>query len=80
MTADMPTVAADDRSVAKEKGIDPDRRHQRHRGRVAAASRKVLQDRREPETRFNTETGQVDLFAVQPIVEEVTSAGDARFR
>ena len=59
-------------ALAKEKGIEPDVDHHRHRGRRATASRKYYKTNENLKTRFNPETGQVELFAVKTIVDEVT--------
>src|SRR5262249_57922676 len=41
---------------------------------VATASRKYYKTGENLKTRFNTETGQVDLFALKTVVEDVTNA------
>ena len=60
-------------ALAKEKGIEPDVVISAIEEAVATASRKYYKTGENLKTRFNTETGQVDLFAVKQIVEEVTN-------
>src|SRR6476660_5853954 len=59
-------------ALAKEKGIEPDVVISAIEEAVATASRKYYKTGENLKTRFNTETGQVDLFAVKTVVEEVT--------
>src|SRR5258708_15865572 len=61
-------------AVAKEKGIEPDVVISAIEEAVATASRKYYKTGENLKTRFNTETGQVDLFALKTVVEEVTNA------
>ena len=63
-------------ALAKEKGIEPDVVISAIEEAVATASRKYYKTGENLKTRFNTETGQVDLFALKTVVEEVTNAGD----
>src|SRR5262249_23209799 len=58
---------------AKEKGIEPDVVITAIEEAVATASRKYYKTGENLKTRFNTETGQVDLFALKTVVEDVTS-------
>ena len=58
-------------ALAKEKGIEPDVIISAIEDAVAAASRKHYKSEN-LQTRFNTGHGQVELFAVKTIVEEVT--------
>src|SRR5882757_1405648 len=60
-------------ALAKEKGIEPDVVITAIEEAVATASRKYYKTGENLKTRFNTETGQVDLFALKTVVEEVTS-------
>src|SRR4026209_958057 len=60
-------------ALAKEKGIEPDVVISAIEEAVATASRKYYKTGENLKTRFNTETGQVDLFALKTVVEEVTS-------
>ncbi|MFN8060650.1 MAG: transcription termination factor NusA [Vicinamibacterales bacterium] len=60
-------------SLAKEKGIEPDVIIQAIEDAVLTASRKYYKTNENLRTKFNTDTGQVDLFAVKRIVAEVTS-------
>jgi N utilization substance protein A len=64
-------------ALAKEKGIEPDVIIAAMEDAVLTASRKYYKTNETNEnlrTRFNTETGQVELFAVKRIVDEVTNA------
>src|ERR1044071_1630284 len=58
-------------ALAKEKGIEPDVVISAIEEAVATASRKYYKTGENLKTRFNTETGQVDLFALKKVVEEV---------
>jgi transcription termination/antitermination protein NusA len=60
-------------ALAKEKGIEPDVVITAIEEAVATASRKYYKTGENLKTRFNTETGQVDLFALKTVVQEVTS-------
>src|SRR6476646_4305778 len=60
-------------ALAKEKGIEPDVVITAIEEAVATASRKYYKTGENLKTRFNTETGQVDLFALKTVVEEVTT-------
>jgi len=60
-------------ALAKEKGIEPDVVISAIEEAVATASRKYYKTGENLKTRFNTETGQVDLFALKTVVEEVAS-------
>ncbi len=60
-------------ALAKEKGIEPDVVISAIEEAVATASRKYYKTGENLKTRFNTDTGQVDLFALKTVVEEVTS-------
>src|SRR6476620_4335149 len=60
-------------ALAKEKGIEPDVVISAIEEAVATASRKYYKTGENLKTRFNMETGQVDLFALKTVVEEVTS-------
>src|SRR5207253_2976599 len=64
-------------ALAKEKGIEPDVVISAIEEAVATASRKYYKTGENLKTRFNTETGQVDLFALKSVVEEVTNAATA---
>jgi transcription termination/antitermination protein NusA len=59
-------------ALAKEKGIEPEVIITAIEDAVLTASRKYYKTNENLKTRFNPETGQVDLFAVKHIVEEVT--------
>src|ERR1043165_3892542 len=61
-------------ALAKEKGIEPDVVISAIEEAVATASRKYYRTGENLKTRFNTETGQVDLFALKTVVEDVTNA------
>src|SRR5207245_1495618 len=58
-------------ALAKEKGIEPDVVISAIEEAVATASRKYYKTGENLKTRFNLETGQVDLFALKTVVEEV---------
>src|SRR5499426_1518140 len=60
--------------VAKDKGIDPSIVIGAIEDAYLAASRKVFRSDEDLRTRFNLETGQVELYAVRQIVTEVTNA------
>src|SRR5437868_9325642 len=60
-------------ALAKEKGIEPDVVISAIEEAVATASRKYYKTGDNLKTRFNLETGQVDLFALKTVVEEVTT-------
>ncbi len=59
--------------VAKDKGIDPTIVITAIEDAYLAASRKVYRSDEDLRTRFNLETGQVELYAVRQIVPEVTT-------
>jgi N utilization substance protein A len=59
--------------VAKDKGIDPSLVITAIEDAYLAASRKVFRGDEDLRTRFNLETGQVELYAVRQIVSEVTT-------
>src|SRR2546421_3365119 len=60
-------------ALAKEKGIEPDVVISAIEEAVATASRKYYKTGENLKTRFNTETGQVDLFALKQVVQEVAN-------
>jgi transcription termination/antitermination protein NusA len=60
-------------ALAKEKGIEPETVISAIEEAVATASRKYYKTGENLKTRFNTETGQVDLFALKTVVEAVTT-------
>ena len=59
--------------VAKDKGIDPAIVIGAIEDAYLAASRKVFKSEEDLRTRFNLETGQVELYAVKQIVPEVAN-------
>jgi N utilization substance protein A len=59
-------------ALAKEKGIEPDVVISAIEEAVATASRKYYKTGENLKTRFNMETGQVDLFALKTVVQDVT--------
>ena len=65
----MQTIEA----LAKEKGIEPDVVISAMEEAVLTASRKFYKAGEEMKAKFNLETGQVELFAVRTIVDEVTN-------
>src|SRR3990170_3918567 len=65
----MQTIEA----LAKEKGIEADVVIGAIEDAVLTASRKYYKTTENLKTRFNQETGQVDLFAIKHIVPEVTN-------
>ncbi|MBM3807550.1 MAG: transcription termination/antitermination protein NusA [Acidimicrobiia bacterium] len=68
----MQTIEA----LAKEKGIEPEVVIQAMEEAVLTASRKYYKnDDEELKAKFNPENGQIELFAVKTIVEEVTAPG-----
>ena len=58
-------------ALAKEKGIEPDVIITAIEDAVLTASRKYYKSDENLRTKFNPETGQVELFAVRQIVEDV---------
>jgi N utilization substance protein A len=64
----MQTIEA----LAKEKGIEADTIITAIEDAVLTASRKYYKTNENLKTRFNPETGQVDLFATKHIVQDVT--------
>jgi N utilization substance protein A len=64
----MQTIEA----LAKEKGIEPDTIITAIEDAVLTASRKYYKTNENLKTRFNPETGQVDLFATKHIVQDVS--------
>ena len=60
-------------ALAKEKGIEPDVVISAIEEAVATASRKYYKTGENLKTRFNMETGQVDLFALKTVVDEVAT-------
>jgi N utilization substance protein A len=60
-------------ALAKEKGIEPDVVISAIEEAVATASRKYYKTGENLKTRFNLETGQVDLFALKTVVDEVAN-------
>jgi N utilization substance protein A len=61
-------------ALAKEKGIEPDVVISAIEEAVATASRKYYKTGENLKTRFNLETGQVDLFALKTVVEQVANS------
>jgi len=61
-------------ALAKEKGIEPEVIISAIEDAVLTASRKYYKTNENLRTRFNAETGQVDLFAVKQIVTQVTNS------
>ena len=59
--------------VAKDKGIDPAIVIGAIEDAYLAASRKVFKSDEDLRSRFNLDTGQVELYAVRQIVEDVTA-------
>ena len=60
-------------AVAKEKGLDPTIVVSAIEEAVAAASRKYYKGDERLKTKFNTESGQVELYAVKQVVDTVTN-------
>ena len=60
-------------ALAKEKGIEPDVVIQAMEEAVLTASRKFYKGGDELKAKFNPENGQIELFAVKTIVDEVTN-------
>jgi N utilization substance protein A len=61
-------------ALAKEKGIEPDVVIQAMEEAVLTASRKYYKTNEDLRAKFNPENGQIELFAVKTIVDEVTDA------
>src|SRR6186713_1853466 len=62
-------------ALAKEKGIEPEVVIQAMEEAVLTASRKFYKGDEELKAKFNPENGQIELFAVKTIVDEVTAPG-----
>ncbi|MBY0494004.1 MAG: transcription termination factor NusA [Cyanobacteria bacterium] len=62
-------------ALAKEKGIEPEVVIQAMEEAVLTASRKFYKGDEELKAKFNPENGQIELFAVKTIVEDVTAPG-----
>src|ERR671919_3226109 len=60
-------------ALAKEKGIEPDVVIQAMEEAVLTASRKYYKSGEELKAKFNPENGQIELFSVKTIVDEVTN-------
>jgi len=60
-------------ALAKEKGIEPDTVIQAMEEAVLTASRKYYKTGEDLRAKFNPENGQIELFAVRTIVDEVTN-------
>ena len=60
-------------ALAKEKGIEPDVVITAIEDAVLTASRKYYKSDEDLRSKFNTDTGQVELFSARRIVEEVTN-------
>ena len=60
-------------ALAKEKGIEPDIVITAIEDAVLTASRKYYKTNETLRTKFNRDTGQVELFAVRQIMQEVTN-------
>ena len=58
-------------ALAKEKGIEPQVVIEAMEEAVLTASRKFYKGGEDLKAKFNLETGQIELFAVKTIVEEV---------
>ncbi|MBH17200.1 MAG: antitermination protein NusA, partial [Acidobacteria bacterium] len=61
-------------ALAKEKGLEPDVIITAIEDAVLAASRKYYKSNEDLRTKFNAETGEVELFAVRQIVNEVSNS------
>jgi N utilization substance protein A len=61
-------------ALAKEKGIEPDVVISAIEEAVATASRKYYKTGENLRTRFNLDTGQVDLFALKTVVQDVANS------
>ena len=64
-------------ALAKEKGIEAETIITAIEDAVLTASRKYYKTNENLKTRFNPETGQVDLFAIKHIVSDVEDPADA---
>ena len=67
-------------ALAKEKGIEPDVVISAIEEAVATASRKYYKTGENLKTRFNMETGQVDLFALKTVVRTSPRSDRDRYR
>jgi len=69
-----PTLHQTIEALAKEKGIEPEVIVSAIEEAVKTASRRYYKTNEDLHARFNLESGQVELFAVKLIVDEVTDA------
>ncbi len=69
-----PTLQQTIEALAKEKGIEPEVIVSAIEEAVKTASRRYYKTNEDLHARFNLENGQVELFAVKQIVDEVTDA------
>ncbi len=69
-----PTLQQTIEALAKEKGIEPEVIVSAIEEAVKTASRRYYKTNEDLHARFNLESGQVELFAVKQIVDEVTDA------
>jgi N utilization substance protein A len=60
-------------ALAKEKGIEPEVVIEAMEEAVLTASRKFYKTNEELKAKFNPDNGQIELFAVKTIVDEVTN-------
>jgi N utilization substance protein A len=61
--------------ISREKGIDPSVVVHAIEDAIVVASRKYFKSNEELRGRINTETGEIDVFAVKKVVEAVTNPG-----
>jgi N utilization substance protein A len=61
--------------ISREKGIDPQVVVHAIEDAIVVASRKYFKSNEELRGRINTETGEIDVFAVKKVVEAVTNPG-----
>src|SRR4029450_7746334 len=60
-------------TMAKERGVEPEVIITALEEAMLTASRKAYKSTEDLRSRLNTETGQIEIFAVKHIVEEVTN-------
>src|ERR1041385_2485113 len=59
--------------ISREKGIDPQIVIHAIEDAIVVASRKYFKSNEELRGRINSETGEIDVFAVKKIVDDVTN-------
>src|SRR3981189_3730707 len=58
--------------ISREKHIEPEVIVAAIEDAMIVAARKFYKTKEEPRAKFNPDSGQIDVFAVRPVLEEVT--------